>query len=267
MHQFLFKRKTVRAHVRIPPVTLTLRFLIRLYHLWYLQQDIEIDHQLFKFEKLEERPNFESPWNKSKFEWRYMKQRKEGCYMYTDGSKMNGREQYHETRRLSEEASVFMAELKTIETAIEYVTSNHFSYAKIIRDSRSTKEHVGVARNELADSYAKQATLKEDIDFHLNSTFKSIKKAAHNAIKIAWQQQWTTSVKGRAVHMLCPKVNRLHGNYFINQIITGHGAIAIYQHKFFSSSQVCNCGKEVEDRDHIIFKCELWKEIRGKYFP
>ncbi|GIY95375.1 hypothetical protein CEXT_570041 [Caerostris extrusa] len=68
--------------------------------------------------------------------------------------------------------------------------------------------------------------------------------------------------------MVCPKVNlnRLHGNYFINQIITGHGAIAIYQHKFFSSSQVCNCGKEVEDRDHIIFKCELWKEIRGKYF-
>ncbi|GIY62485.1 hypothetical protein CDAR_495131 [Caerostris darwini] len=84
-----------------------------------------------------------------------------------------------------------------------------------------TKAHVGVAGNELADSYAKQATLKEDIDFHLNSTFKSIKKAAHNAIKMAWQQQWTNCVKGRAVHMLCPKVNfnRLHGNYFINQLL------------------------------------------------
>ncbi|GIY32132.1 RNase H domain-containing protein [Caerostris darwini] len=145
-------------------------------------------------------------------------------------SVFNKTEQHHETRRLSEDASVFMAELKAIETAIVYATSNYFSYAKIITDSRSTKAHVGGAGNELADSNAKQATLKEDIDFHLNSTFKSIKKAAHNAIKIAWQQQWTTSVKGRAVHVLCPKVNfnRLHGNYFINQIITGHGAIAIY---------------------------------------
>ncbi|GIY95374.1 hypothetical protein CEXT_570031 [Caerostris extrusa] len=43
---------------------------------------------------------------------------------------MNGREQYHETRRLSEEASVFMAELKAIETAIVYVTSNHFSFCQ-----------------------------------------------------------------------------------------------------------------------------------------
>ncbi|GIY12635.1 uncharacterized protein CDAR_188951 [Caerostris darwini] len=186
-------------------------------------------------------------------------------------SVFNNTEQHHETRRLSEEASVFMAELKTIETAIVYATSNHFSYAKIINDTRSvlqTKAYVGVAGNELADSYAKQAILKENIDFHLNSTFKSNKKAGHNANKIAWQQQWT-SVKGRAVHMLCPKVNLngLHGNYFINQIITGHGTIAIYQHKFFSSSPACNCGKEVEDRDHIIFKCDLWMEIRGKYFP
>ncbi|GIY12459.1 hypothetical protein CEXT_179301 [Caerostris extrusa] len=62
-------------------------------------------------------------------------------------------------------------------------------------------------------------------------------------------------------------LNRLHGNYFINQIITGHVAIAIYQHKSFSSSPACNCGKEVEDRDHIIFKCELRKEIRGKHLP
>ncbi|GIY30014.1 hypothetical protein CEXT_464801 [Caerostris extrusa] len=174
-----------------------------LYHLRYLRQDIEIDHHLFKFEKLEERLNFEPPWNKSKFEWRYMKQRKEGCYMYTDGSKMNGREQYHETRRLSEEASVFMAELKAIETAIEYVTSNHFFLMPKLSDSDQGACWSCLKR--AADSYAKQATLKEDIDFHLNSTFKSIKKAAHNAIKIAWQQQWTTSVKGKSSPYVMPK--------------------------------------------------------------
>ncbi|GIY12458.1 hypothetical protein CEXT_179291 [Caerostris extrusa] len=88
-------------------------------------------------------------------------------------SVFNNTEQHHETRCLSEEASVVMAELKAIETPIVYASSNHFSYAKIIR--HQTKANVGVAGNELADSYAKQATLKEDIDFHLNSTFKSIK--------------------------------------------------------------------------------------------
>ncbi|GIY62486.1 hypothetical protein CDAR_495141 [Caerostris darwini] len=56
-----------------------------------LQRWRQIDHQLFKFENLDERPKFEPPWHKSKFEWRYMKQREEGCYMYTDGSKMNER--------------------------------------------------------------------------------------------------------------------------------------------------------------------------------
>ncbi|GIY77568.1 retrovirus-related Pol polyprotein from type-1 retrotransposable element R2 [Caerostris extrusa] len=111
----------------------------RLYHLRYLRQHIEIDHQLFKFEKLEERPKFEPPWNKSKFEWRYMKQRKEGCYMYTVGSKMNGRmgctivsvfnntEQHHETRRRSEEASCFASTaLGRIAETLPWVSSGFF---------------------------------------------------------------------------------------------------------------------------------------------
>ncbi|GIY26811.1 RNase H domain-containing protein [Caerostris darwini] len=172
----------------------------------------------------------------------------EGCCIYTDGSKMNIRfgcaivslfnsiEQHHELGRFSDEATVFMAELKAIEAAINYATSNLISYAKIITDSRLvlqalnnpnndyppirhlksiltssvtkfeliwTRSHIGVVGNELVDSYAKQATLKEDIDFHLNTTFNYIKKAAHSAIKIEWQQQWTNSVKGRSVHESC----------------------------------------------------------------
>ncbi|GIY72143.1 hypothetical protein CDAR_302291 [Caerostris darwini] len=70
---------------------LTLRFPIRLYRLRYLQQGIVIEQHLDNFKDLEERPKFEPPWIKIKFGWRYMKQRKEGCCIYTDGSKMNGR--------------------------------------------------------------------------------------------------------------------------------------------------------------------------------
>ncbi|GIY68537.1 down syndrome cell adhesion molecule-like protein Dscam2 [Caerostris darwini] len=52
----------------IPPITLTLRFPIRLYRLRYLQQGIVIEQHLDNFKDLEERPKFESPWNKTKFE-------------------------------------------------------------------------------------------------------------------------------------------------------------------------------------------------------
>ncbi|GIY68081.1 uncharacterized protein CDAR_452981 [Caerostris darwini] len=215
---------------------------------------------------------------------------------------LNNIEQHHIIGRLSDEATVFMAELKSIETAIEYAISSHFSQVKIISDSRSvlqavqninndyppirkikaliahsdtrfeliwTRSHIGVVGNEIADSYAKEATTKEDVDFHLNTTINFIKKAAHKAIIAEWQQQWSNSMKGRPVHELCPLVNtkRLHGNHFINQIITGHGAIAIHQHKFFGATSVCNCGAQMEDRTHIVFNCELWRDIRKKFFP
>ncbi|GIY73973.1 uncharacterized protein CDAR_598601 [Caerostris darwini] len=224
---------------------------------------------------------------------------KVGCAMVC---LINNIEQHHIIGRLSDEATVFMAELKAIETAIEYATSSHFSYAKIITDSRSvlqavqntnndyppvlqiksliansatrieliwTRAHIGVVGNEIADSYAKEATTKDDIDFHLNTTINHIKKAAHKAIIVEWQQQWSNSVKGRPVHELCPLVNTkgLHGNHFINQIITGHGAIAIHQHKFFGANSACNCGAQMEDRAHIVFICELWSDIRKKFFP
>ncbi|GIY64182.1 hypothetical protein CDAR_543621 [Caerostris darwini] len=104
-------------------------------------------------------------------------------------SLLNNIEQHHILRRLSDEATVFMAALKAIETAIKYATSNLFSYAKIITNSRSvlqavhnpnndyppirqikslltssatkfdliwTRAHVGVVGNEMADSYAKK---------------------------------------------------------------------------------------------------------------
>ncbi|GIZ02133.1 uncharacterized protein CEXT_569031 [Caerostris extrusa] len=132
-----------------------------------------------------------------------------------------------------------------------------------------TKAHVGTDGNERADIYAKEATTKDHVDFHIGLSIKHIKAELAKAIKTEWQLQWSSSSKGRAVHELCRHVcsQRIHGSYFLNQIITGHEALASYQHKFFNSSPICSCGKEIEDRAHIIFKCESWTEIRGKYFP
>ncbi|GIX77309.1 RNase H domain-containing protein [Caerostris darwini] len=286
----------------------------KLYRLRYLQQSIEIQQQTFTFNDLEKRHKFEPHWDKTKFQWRHMNKKEDRCCIYTNGSKLRGRvgcasvcilnkvEMFSDQKRLSDEASVYMAELKAIESAINLANSHHYSSVKIISDSRSvlqalcnpnnctspisflksllrssttsceliwTKAHVGTEGNKIADFYAKQATTREEVDLPTSLSTKYIKSAISKVIKSDWQQQWTTSLKGRAVHELCPLINiqRIHGNYFLNQVITGHGAIAYYQHKFFSSSPVCSCGKEIEDRDHLIYRCENWTAIRRKFFP
>ncbi|GIY48821.1 RNase H domain-containing protein [Caerostris extrusa] len=84
-----------------------------------------------------------------------------------------------------------------------------------------------------------------------------------------WQTHWASSAKGRAVFEIFDKVNpkRTLGSFFLNQIITGHGAIASYQYKFFNGSSTCSCGPSIEDRNHILFHYSNWTDIKKKYFP
>ncbi|GIY23216.1 RNase H domain-containing protein [Caerostris darwini] len=144
----------------------------------------------------------------------------------------------------------------------------HSGHADVCKGVRF-QAHIGTVGNELADFYAKQASTKNEIDLPISLSLNYVKSVVFKAITSDWQQQWSISEKGRPVHELCPNISihRLHGNYFLNQVITGHGAIANYQHKFFSSSTVCSCGTEIEDREHLIYRCENWTATRGKYFP
>ncbi|GIY54065.1 RNase H domain-containing protein [Caerostris extrusa] len=102
----------------------------------------------------------------------------------------------------------------------------------------------------MADCYAKQATKREFIDIQTKLTPKYIKNLLKQVIIRNWQLEWTTSPKGREVFAICRTVStkRLHGNFFINQIITGHGALASYQERFFNKTNSCSCGPVIEDR-------------------
>ncbi|GIX70133.1 probable RNA-directed DNA polymerase from transposon BS [Caerostris darwini] len=195
----------------------------------------------------------------------------------------NGVETSHRIVRINDEASVFMAELKAIEMAIHHIITHNIIHSKIITDSRSvlqalnnpancspsifhlkqllslttanielvwTRAHIGIHGNELADHFAKQATSKDIIDQHMYIPIRYIKKLLYHEILTAWQNHWVNSAKGRAVFEIYGKVNpkRILGNFFLNQIITGHGAIASYQCKFFNRSSSCSCGLPIEDR-------------------
>ncbi|GIY57888.1 uncharacterized protein CDAR_197091 [Caerostris darwini] len=190
-----------------------------------------------------------------------------------------------------------MAELHAIKMAISHIRDFSVKKAKIITDSRSvlqalnntnpsvlalkellryapsieliwTRAHIGVAGNESADIHAKLGTERPNIDSFYSMPLSLLKSLLLTENLRTWQQLWSTSLKGRDVFQLCPMINlrRIHGNFFINQVITGHGAIAKHQARFFGANPVCFCGTADEDRDHIVFHCPQWAEIRKEFF-
>ncbi|GIX76558.1 hypothetical protein CDAR_500011, partial [Caerostris darwini] len=192
--------------------------------------------------------------------------------------------------------------MKAIEMAVTYIAARGISDASIISDSRSallalgnpmnnsplvlgikdliqscahsikfmwTRAHVGTAGNEAADVYAKMSTHKDILDCHFPLAKSHLKHLILNDIMHQWQVAWSSSSKGREVFDLCPVVSlkRIHGNFYLNQLITGHGALAHYQERFFHKGDVCLCGKAVEDRLHLVYNCERWQDIHLKCFP
>ncbi|GIY87130.1 uncharacterized protein CDAR_205741 [Caerostris darwini] len=204
--------------------------------------------------------------------------------------------------RINDSATVYMAELIAVDKAIDFTINHNKSPAKIISDTRSVllalensnnldpfiltikdkvnkfndqvhlfwiKAHVGHIGNERADELAKQATNSPFIHLTTELNLHAIKKLIKKDISAEWQDRWSNSTKGREVFALLPEVNesRIQGNFFMNQIITGHGTIAAYQSRFFGRAPTCTCGNPLEDRNHMIYDCSQWDNIRLKYFP
>ncbi|GIX95978.1 putative 115 kDa protein in type-1 retrotransposable element R1DM [Caerostris darwini] len=210
----------------------------------------------------------------------------------------NGIETHCEMFRLSDHATVYSAELM----AINFAINARLPSANIISDSRSVlqalenvnhvereilaikqllanhesairlfwiKAHAGFTGNERADEYTKSATTKEDIDFTMGYSIAYIKGLIKKDLLKQWQDRWSSSTKGRELFSILHEVktSRIQGDFFTNQLMTGHGCIGIYQERFFGKSAVCSCGHLPEDRNHIIYDCPQWDAIRQRFFP
>ncbi|GIY00580.1 hypothetical protein CDAR_19851 [Caerostris darwini] len=81
-----------------------------------------------------------------------------------------------------------------------------------------------------------------------------------------WQTKWTASNVARPVYEVYPSVNtnRISSDFFLNQIITTHGAFNAYQNRFFGKPILCVCENTAETVHHFIFECIKWSEERGK---
>ena len=85
-----------------------------------------------------------------------------------------------------------------------------------------------------------------------------------------WQRMWDASTKGRWSHRLIPNVekwvNRRHGelNYYLTQVLTGHGCYRKYLHKFnCEDAPDCPTGAGVEDdAEHTFFGCPRFSASR-----
>ncbi|GIY36430.1 RNase H domain-containing protein [Caerostris darwini] len=206
-----------------------------------------------------------------------------------------------EQSAFSDHATIFTAELLAISCAVDFIIKNKLENTIIVSDSRSVLEalnnpsnenvliqelkekiihykysitlewirsHHGYQGNELADEYAKLAIEKTEIDYVQKFTKIQIKKILENKMDKTWQDKWDSSTKGRLLYQIYPKINRkrICGDFYLNQVLTTHGALAIYQQRFFGKSSVCPCGANEETRYHLIYDCTLWTEER-KAFP
>lgn len=86
----------------------------------------------------------------------------------------------------------------------------------------------------------------------------------------AWQQRWQNEIYGRWTAQLIPIlqtwINRTYGdvNYYLTQILSGHGYFCKYLHKMGKASgPECIYGDSSEDdAKHTVFECIKWQEQR-----
>ncbi|GBN40983.1 hypothetical protein AVEN_71266-1 [Araneus ventricosus] len=190
------------------------------------------------------------------------------------------------TYRLSDNSSVFMAEVYAINIL------RNLEYGDLITDSRSAlmaldslnekrayvnrikrkianysgkvnlkwvRAHKGTKGNERADYLAKSAIEKQEIDCLFHETRTKIRlKSKQDMIK-SWQNRWDSSKNGRATREFFKKVcvRRVKGDFYLNQIYTGHGVFRTHQHRFFGKTNVCHFGDEIGDMQHVLLECRL----------
>lgn len=132
---------------------------------------------------------------------------------------------------------------------------------KIVIKLHWIKAHSGIDKNDKVDKLAKLATERTDIEYEMKYTRKQISVMLKKEGLDKWQIRWNGEDKGRKVFNVFPNVlrSRLKGDFFLNQLITGHGALGPYQQRFFGGNPRCFCGAEVADEVHFVkFRTCSW---------
>lgn len=204
--------------------------------------------------------------------------------------------------KITDDVGIFEAEAIAIIKMIEYCESSGIDEVQVHSDSKSVlmavsgmkwygeivdelkrkilerkvlvhlhwvRGHSGVAKNEDIDRCAKMAMCRGSVDVKVKYTKKQVVNLLKDEVNELWQNRWSTSLKGRKVFAHFPEISRerVNGDFFLNQIFTGHGAMGPHQERFFGKEPLCDCLQEVSSEEHLIFRCVNYNDIRRDYFP
>jgi ribonuclease HI len=131
------------------------------------------------------------------------------------------------------------------------------------------KAHNGNHRNELADQLAKEAACSSEVDI---AYIKIPKSAVTSELKEKgvqeWQREWDASTKGELTKTFFPTVKdriskRLQMSINLSTIVTGHGKLRSYFHRFkIIYDLTCLCKKSPQTADYLLWECELLSKQR-----
>ena len=136
---------------------------------------------------------------------------------------------------------------------------------------RWVKAHAGTRGNEMADTLAKKATTNGTITESYTKIPKSVvlRQLEEESVR-EWQRSWTQTTKGSMTKEYFPDIEgrlkmKLIPTGNLTTILTGHGNIKAYLHRFhITGEQTCPCGEGDQTTDHIIYDCARLKEERDK---
>ncbi|GIY37430.1 uncharacterized protein CDAR_99681 [Caerostris darwini] len=133
----------------IPPIDIKLNLSLQLHNFKNRHETLKIQNTSYANHAPSQDPSFIAPWDKMAFNWNHYREDTAGTHIFTDGSKMkgqvggafvtffNGTEISSNSFRLSNNATVYSAELTAIKLAIQHAAAQQLPVANIITDSRS----------------------------------------------------------------------------------------------------------------------------------
>jgi hypothetical protein len=111
------------------------------------------------------------------------------------------------------------------------------------------RAHAGTEGNGTADRLAKEAATSTDAPEYYDKVPKSVIESELEALSVAkWQKEWDQSTKGHITKQyftsIADRLNmKLNLNYKFTLMVTGHGNINSYLHRFkISDTPSCPCG-------------------------
>ena len=122
--------------------------------------------------------------------------------------------------------------------------------------------HCGLRGNELADTLAKQGAHLEQIDS--TTTYSEEKTIIKSCLKRKWKLEHPKYNKADAYNQL-----ERHEQVVIFRLRTNHNKLKQHLYRTFKVGDTdrCPCGEEAQTTEHILQRCELYKELRVRIWP